>query len=142
MPEARQGLCIFRVQGKPPELWRPQTGEVVRPAVYDEVDGRMSVPLHFEPYESVFVVFPAKAKLEQDRIVSVTRNGEALLDTKPSEAGTAATTDKGNESVELMRGPHREVSAVVHQPGSYSYKQADGRQLENLPLPPYQRHWS
>jgi hypothetical protein len=125
-PEPRQGLCLFRVQGKRPELWRPQTGEIVRPAVYDELDGRMSVPLHFEPYESVFVVFPANAKLERDRIVSVTRDGEPLLDTKPSEPGPAANTSKATESVELVRGDGGQVSATLWQPGRYALKQANG----------------
>jgi hypothetical protein len=138
-PEARQGTCLFRVQGKRPELWRPQTGEIVRPAVYDAVDGRMSVPLHFEPYESVFVVFGAKAGLEQDRIVSVTRDGQALLETQPSEARTAADAGKGLDAVEFMRGEANQVSALVCQPGKYTYRQADGHSVDfafaTLPAP-------
>ena len=82
-PEVQEAVCSFRVQGKRPELWRPETGEIVRPAVYDQVEGQMKVPMHFEPNESVFVVFRGTAALEPDRVVSVTRDGQALVETTP-----------------------------------------------------------
>jgi hypothetical protein len=46
----------FRVQGKTPELWHPDTG-VVEPASYRIVGGRTTVPLYLEPNDAVFVVF-------------------------------------------------------------------------------------
>jgi hypothetical protein len=129
-PEVQQGLCVFRVQGRRPELWHPQTGEVVHPAIYDEVDGRMSLPLHFEPYESVFVVFPTGAKLERDRIVSVTRNGEAFFDTKASAGGVASQVGKSTRWVELVRGDRGQVSATLLEAGTYTYTQANGSRGE------------
>jgi hypothetical protein len=48
--------CIFRVAGKAPELWDPDTGQI-EPAPFTVQDGRTSVPLHFDPAGSVFVVF-------------------------------------------------------------------------------------
>ena len=49
--------CVFRVSGKVPELWDPQTG-VIRPApVWHEEGGRTIVYLDFDPAGSVFVVF-------------------------------------------------------------------------------------
>lgn len=61
--------CIFRVAGKAPELWNPVTGERRFAAVYDEKNGRTSVPLDFNPCGSRFVIFrepssnhPATAK--------------------------------------------------------------------------------
>ena len=49
--------CTFRVSGKEPELWDPVSG-VTRPAaVYSQADGRTTLPLHFAPYGSMFVVF-------------------------------------------------------------------------------------
>jgi hypothetical protein len=81
-PQAKEiaTMAMFRVAGKAPELWCPLTGRITRPAVYDEVGGTVRLPLRLGPHGSVFVVFrePAKAS----RIVSVTRNGEPLLDTK------------------------------------------------------------
>ncbi len=46
----------FRVEGKEAELWHPDTG-VIEPAEYTIVGGRTNVPLHLDPYGSVFVVF-------------------------------------------------------------------------------------
>jgi len=52
----------FRVQGMAPELWHADTGERV-PASYRTEGGRVTVPLHLDPYEAVFVVFRAAGKL-------------------------------------------------------------------------------
>jgi hypothetical protein len=46
----------FRVDGKAPELWHPDTG-AIEPAAYTIENGRTTVPLHLDPYGSVFVVF-------------------------------------------------------------------------------------
>jgi hypothetical protein len=52
----------FRVTGKAPELWHPETGKS-EPACYQIADGRTTVPLHLEGWGTVFVVFrkPASA---------------------------------------------------------------------------------
>jgi len=54
--------ATFRVTGKAPELWHAETGQS-EPASYNIADGRTTVPLHLEPWGTVFVVFhkPAKA---------------------------------------------------------------------------------
>ncbi|NOX53749.1 MAG: hypothetical protein GXP27_04805, partial [Planctomycetes bacterium] len=43
-PEAEAAVCLFRVSGRRPELWWPRTGRIERPAVYDEIDGRLCLP--------------------------------------------------------------------------------------------------
>jgi hypothetical protein len=61
--------CTFRVAGKVPELWHPDTG-VMQPApVWREENGRITVPLDFDPSGSVFVVFRRSANA--DHIVTV-----------------------------------------------------------------------
>jgi hypothetical protein len=62
-PEARAlaANCIFRVNGKPPELWDPVTGERRHLPEVAVMDGRTTVPLRFEPHQSFFVVFRAKS---------------------------------------------------------------------------------
>jgi len=50
----------FRVEGKEAELWHPDTG-LIEPTEYKIESGRTSVPLHLDPYGSVFVVFRHKA---------------------------------------------------------------------------------
>ncbi len=51
----------FRVSGKTPKLWHPDTGKREKAAVYVEKDGRITIPLRFEPAGSVFVVFRKSA---------------------------------------------------------------------------------
>ena len=54
--------ATFRVTGKAPELWHAETGKS-EPASYTIANGRTTVPLHLEPWGTVFVVFrkPATA---------------------------------------------------------------------------------
>ncbi len=59
--------ATFRVTGKAPELWYAETG-TSRPASFKIADGRTTVPLHLEPWGTVFVVF-RKAGSETSRTV-------------------------------------------------------------------------
>jgi hypothetical protein len=68
--------CIFRVTGKQPELWNPETGRIENAPAFYEIDGGTCLPMSFEPSGSVFVVFCEKAKA--GGIVSFTRNGESV----------------------------------------------------------------
>jgi hypothetical protein len=56
--QAVEAACRFRVTGKRPELWHPETGRI-RPLPSHSFtdDGRTVVPLRFELRESYFVVF-------------------------------------------------------------------------------------
>ena len=55
--ESSSADCTFRVNGKVPELWHPDTGRIETAAVWSENDGRTHVKLDFDPAGSVFVVF-------------------------------------------------------------------------------------
>jgi hypothetical protein len=62
--ESRQENCRFRVAGKRPEYWNPETGEIRDVAVWQaHDDGTVHIPIRFDPEEAVFVVFrkPASA---------------------------------------------------------------------------------
>lgn len=50
----------FRISGKVPELWNPQTGKTERVS-YKIVDGRTIIPLKFESWDAYFIVFKGKA---------------------------------------------------------------------------------
>ena len=54
--------ATFRIAGKTPELWRAETGKS-EPASYKIANGRTTIPMHLEPWGTVFVVFrkPATA---------------------------------------------------------------------------------
>jgi hypothetical protein len=48
--------ATFRITGKTAELWHPDTG-LIEPVSYSSSNGRTTVPLHLEPWGTVFVVF-------------------------------------------------------------------------------------
>ena len=74
-PVADEATCTFRVSGRAPELWHPDTGKTEDAPLYAERDGRTSVPLRFDPAGSVFVVFRAPAPA--DHAVAVRRTAQA-----------------------------------------------------------------
>jgi (4-O-methyl)-D-glucuronate---lignin esterase len=71
-----QADCTFRVNGKRPELWDPQTAQIAPAPVWRVEGARTTVPLQFGPAGSIFVVFRSAAS--GDHLVSVTRQGPPL----------------------------------------------------------------
>jgi hypothetical protein len=55
--------CTFRVAGKRPELWDPESGAIRDLPEFAEDEGRIRVPLRFEPMQSWFVVFRDRHRL-------------------------------------------------------------------------------
>ncbi len=90
-PQSETALCAFRVQGRRPELWWPDTGRIERVAVYDQKDGVTCVPIEFGPSGSVFVVFRSSEPAERDRITSIARNGETVLGTDWTDVPQTST---------------------------------------------------
>ncbi|RYX80607.1 hypothetical protein EON83_27855 [bacterium] len=71
----------FRVTGRAPELWNPETGARRPLAFYDSANGQTRVPLHLEVDGSVFVVF--RGKSAPIRITNVSRDGKLLAQASP-----------------------------------------------------------
>ncbi|MBM3889664.1 MAG: hypothetical protein FJ388_11135, partial [Verrucomicrobia bacterium] len=89
--QPEDALCSFRVTGKRPELWQPETGRIAPVAAFEETGGVTRLPLRFGPHESVFVVFRPGAVRPSERIVSATHNGRELVRfDKPSPAIASA----------------------------------------------------
>ena len=88
----RAVACTFRISGKQPEIWQPESGRVEQAPVWREDDGRITVPLQFDPAGSVFVVFRNKAGAGDHLVAATYAAGPALgLDEPPVfglEAGT------------------------------------------------------
>ena len=73
--------CTFRVSGKIPELWHPDTGVIESAPIWSAQDGRTTVRLNFEPAGSVFVIFRHAAD-GADHLVAANGN----LATEPAPA--------------------------------------------------------
>ncbi len=89
--------CAFRVSGKAPELWIPDTGDRKPQSVYATKAGRTVLPLRLAPYGSVFVVFRGTAA---EHAVKLTRGTTTLFPASPHAAGAAA----GAEVVDASAG--------------------------------------
>jgi hypothetical protein len=138
-PQAVATLATFRVGGRAPAFWWPDSGRIERPAVYEQDEGIVSLPIVLGPHGSVFVVFgdqPAAA----GRIVSVARGGETILDAtataiRPAEIQPAAAAEvagnftlavwvrptsdtaivaESNTGVHGLRGPRNDVITATH----------------------------
>jgi hypothetical protein len=71
--------ATFRVTGKAPELWHGETGKS-EPASYAIADGVTTVPLHLEPWETVFVVFRKPAVASTRTIPAIAETSLATID--------------------------------------------------------------
>jgi hypothetical protein len=76
----------FRVTGKVPELWHPDTGLIEPAPLYRQQAGRTIVPLRFDPAGSVFVVF-RKPSASVDHFISWQRDGAPVFSTTPPRRG-------------------------------------------------------
>jgi len=81
--------CTFRIAGKAPELWDAVSGTHRIAKVYEERDGRMTLPLDFAPCGSQFVVFREKASGGQDS--GAAGHGSHVAGRKPSETSVVCT---------------------------------------------------
>jgi len=75
-----EAVCTFRVDNRQPELWDATTGKIIRSAIYELVDGRVRMPIHFEPYGSIFVIFRSAPGPSQ--IHSVEKDHSTILSTR------------------------------------------------------------
>ena len=71
--------ATFRVSGKEPELWHPETGKT-EPVSFKIAGGRTTVPLDLEPWGSVFVVFRKATTATNRTIPAGQKNDLATLD--------------------------------------------------------------
>ena len=55
--EPIKGDCIFRTVKASPELWDPLTGKIRKLPQFSSSDGRTTIPLEFDAFQSFFIVF-------------------------------------------------------------------------------------
>jgi hypothetical protein len=89
--------ATFRITGKAPERWYAETGKT-EPASYNMADGRTTVPLHLEPWGTVFVVFRKPA------------NATSFTLPKADEAQLAAVDGPWNVGFQAGRGAPASVT--------------------------------
>lgn len=123
-PQARLVELTFRVCGRIPELWRPDTGEIETPAMWQDSAGCTTLRLTMHPNGSLFVVFAKPA------------DGRRIMGLLPQ------APDSSLDAIRLVRLGER-IQAIVSAPGSWLVEEASGRRMplavgtvpEPLPLP-------
>lgn len=101
----------FRVVGKQPEIWNPDTGEMRPYPMFTQSAGGVTVPLRFASEGSVFVVFRKSAV--QPGIISVARSGQNIsLDDAFAAIDPSAGVgyQAGAYDLHLANGSHRQVN--------------------------------
>lgn len=128
LPQAEQALCAFRVQGKRPEIWRPDTGRMESPAVHDEADGLVRLPISFEPSGSVFVVFRKPTTPPSERIVAVEKDGTEVLGTawKSLTPTTDAPQPVTPLDIAITADAEHGVAFQTWKPGKFVLRHGDG----------------
>jgi hypothetical protein len=116
--------CAFRVTGKVPELWHPDSGRIETAPIWREEGERTVVWLRLEPRESLFVVFRRKAD-GTDHVVSAKT---------PVLSGPV-----GAPAWNLQVTADGKTELLAWTPGRFEFWTAEGRilaaEIENVPPP-------
>ena len=111
--------CTFRVTGKIPELWHPDTGVIEPAPVWSAQNGRVKVRLDFDPAGSVFVIFRHAAG-SADHVVAINGVISKEFTTGPkveiqhavyAAADGAGELDVTEKITSLVRDGHFAISA-------------------------------
>jgi hypothetical protein len=123
-PQPLHTSVTLRVSGKQPEIFDAVTGQVHQSLLFIPTpDHRTSMPLSFEPYGSIFIIFRHPAA--KNPVVSIARNGTPLyVAAHPDQAtlpeglniqsdGTASTLNTplpGNYDITFSNGDTKRIS--------------------------------
>lgn len=109
--------CSFRVTGKVPQLWDPQTGEIRDIRTWLEENGRTVVPLHLKPEGSVFVVF--REEQPSRHVTGVRKDGTELFpgNTAPAKPWPLFETS----------GSGKDWQLTAPEAGTYILQWSDGK---------------
>jgi hypothetical protein len=111
-PKTESAICEFRVEGKQPEFWWPDSGKIERPAVFEVGQGFVRVPMTFEQVGSVFVVFREKATPVLTAVTGMGADAKGnFLDT-----GVQATLNAGGR-----------IEIQAEKPGKFILTYPDGK---------------
>jgi hypothetical protein len=115
--------CSFRVSGKVPELWHPDTGKRETVALYETKEGVTTLPIHFDPIGSVFVIF-RKSEPSSAHPVSLAMTTDAEKTT--SAAPTRQILNSTDGSVSLRNDAQNKTVLSTSRNGDYTVSLSDG----------------
>ena len=112
--ETMEAMCNFRVNGRRPELWWPETGQIDKPAMYSEYNKLTRLPLQLSAFESVFVIFRPDVLPEKNRLIKVLHNNSII--------------SKNLGSKILVNNKGSNLESLIFQSGEYTLITADNKE--------------
>lgn len=103
--DTNEAEISFRIAGKTPELWHPQTGKTEKVS-YQIKDGRTIIPLKFESWEAYFIVFKNKTTVNSY--------------TKPAATEKQLTTIAGEWNVNFQKDRDAPAAIKMNELKSWS----------------------
>lgn len=96
--------CLFRVSGRQPQLWSPETGEIDKNMAFESTDGGTKMNLRLPPGGSVFVLFGDPAN--ENHVVAVEKTDSQIQ-------------VNGIPSAEILSQNQNEVTFRIWNSGMY-----------------------
>ena len=107
----------FRVTGKSPQLWNPADGSIADAFIYTDDGQSIEIPMHFDPFGSIFVIFKDIEK--KSHIVSVDKDSKNIYPQLP---------------LSMQEHPYFSVLPdgvlAFNKEGLYRFKYDDGKEKE------------
>ena len=114
--------CTFRVTGKRPAWWDPETGRMRPIHIYSSNDhGTTRIPIALGPAQSGFVIFSPEPHSDTLRIVKVEFNGKTLI----NEGLTASIITAS----EINAGISDVLDGNILYTGNYLFTRSDGQKI-------------
>jgi hypothetical protein len=104
--------CIFRAKGKAPQLWIPETGEMVQDLIYREEEDSIRIALNFPPYDAFFIIFNDE---KTNPLQKVIKDGKTLF---PADGAFAE-----------LKG-YQPKSHTFNIPGAYTVVTKDNKKIK------------
>ena len=114
--------CTFRVSGKRPSWWDPESGKMKPINIYaSNGHGTIQIPIALGPAQSGFVVFSPESDSDKRRVVKISLNGESLIN------DGHLTSDIKHPGIRA--GIFEVLNGNISYPGNYLFKMSDGQEI-------------
>lgn len=104
--------CAFNVKAKSPELWDPESGEILPVSIFSNNAESTSLPVSLPPLGSILIVFSNKT---QEHYQSIVGNNPDLPEMKFTQNGFVAL-EKGDFRLITEKGEINVYSQIKEQP--------------------------
>ena len=118
----------FRITGKTPEIWDPEYGSTIKPAVYTTNENYTTLPVNLKPYQSLLFVF--KNEKPVNYIQSVKQNGNQIFPAEnPSNLQAVPCIVMENNLFVAVSKTEGEFELISNHQKNYTLKSSKEREF-------------